>query len=385
MKFRYFIMMVVMVLAPFRPCSATDIFFQTIDAKDGLADNFVRDITRDTYGYIWISTINGLSRYDGYRLTNYMPMQFGGSANDVLMVRETADTTLWMVSVRDLYTYDRQQDTWQKDGATRLTAMGVEGTMRCFYIDDRHNLWVATEMGLYHYDYAQRKVQHFSNYSRSAIGHIVSKNGTTMIVTTDYKIYEVALKENRLIPRSQAPIESFNRDSKVFLDNRMNLWVFNSHQQAGSQWQLSLKNQQWRQMLELRQIGDAYVNAIAEDYDGHLWIGTGNAGIHVFEYQDDGQPMKELLSPKAFLPHSSHITCFYLDDNNTMWAGSAKLGVAFTDMNSPRFNHISTGDYEDVSSLMQDGKGNLWIGFDGGGLMMKSPTGTAMHFSTAMH
>ena len=223
-------MMVVMVLASFRPCSATDIFFQTIDTKDGLADNFVRDITRDTYGYIWIATINGLSRYDGYRLTNYMPILFGGSANDVSMVRETADTTLWIVSISDLYTYDRQQNTWQKDGAARLAALGVEGTMRRFYVDDRHNLWVATETGLYHYDYAQRKVQHFSNYS-----------------------------------------------------------------------------------------------------------------------------------------------------------GSAKLGVAFTDMNSPRFDHISTGEYEDVSSLIQDGKGNLWIGFDGGGLIMKSPTGTTTHFSTAMH
>lgn len=76
MKIRHFIMAVGMVLTSFLPCSATDIFFQTIDAKDGLADNFVRDITRDTYGYIWLSTINGISRYDGYRLTNYMPLQY---------------------------------------------------------------------------------------------------------------------------------------------------------------------------------------------------------------------------------------------------------------------------------------------------------------------
>ena len=386
MKIQHLIMAVGMILAPFQPCKATDIFFQTIDAKDGLADNFVRDITRDTYGYIWLSTINGLSRYDGYRLTNYMPLQFGGSGNDVSVVRETADTTLWMVSVHDLYTYDRKNNTWQKDGASRLADLGVEGTMRLFYVDDRRNLWVATETGLYHYDYSQRKVLHFSNYSRSAIGHIVAKNGTTMIVTTDYKIYEVALKENRLIMRSQAPLETYNRDSKVFLDNRMNLWVFNSHSQAGAQWQLSLKTWQWRRMSELQLMGDAYINAIAEDNDGHLWIGTGNADIHLFEYQDDGQLMKEMTSTKAFLPRSSHISCFYLDDNNTMWVGSAKLGVAFTDMNSPRFNHISTGEYEDVSSLMQDKKGNLWIGFDGSGLMMKSPSGNVVtHYSTAKH
>ena len=392
MKIRYIITTIAMVMTPLLPCVATNIFFRTIDAKDGLADNLVRDITRDTYGYVWFSTINGLSRYDGYRLLNYMPLQLGGSANDITAVRETADTTLWMISVRDLYTYNRAKDTWQKDGTTRLAKLGIEGTMTVFYVDDRHNLWVVTETGLYHYDYSQRKLYHFSNYSKSAIGHIVSRNGTTLVVTTDYKIYEVALKENRLILIAQAPLETYNRDSKVFLDNHMNLWVFNSHSQAGSQWQMSLKTRLWRQLTELQQMGNAHVNAITEDNDGHLWIGTGNADIHIFSYQDErlqmsdqgsGMKLKKVMSTKAFLPHSSHISCFYLDDNNTMWVGSAKLGVAFTDMNSPRFNHISTGDYEDVSSLLQDEKGNLWIGFDGGGVMMKTPTGNITHYSAS--
>ena len=381
MKIQHTIMTIAMVMTPLLPCVATNIFFRTIDAKNGLADNLVRDITRDTYGYVWFSTINGLSRYDGYRLLNYMPLQLGGNANDITAVRETADTTLWMISVGDLYTYDRAKDTWQKDGTTRLAKLGIEGTMTVFYVDDRHNLWVATETGLYHYDYSQRRLQHFSNYSKSAIGHIVSRNGTTLVVTTDYRIYEVALKESRLILTAQAPLETYIRDSKVYLDNHMNLWVFNSHSQAGSQWQLSLKTRQWRQLTELQQMGNAHVNAITEDNDGRLWIGTGNADIHIFAYQNNR--LEKVMGTKAFLPHSSHISCFYLDDNNTMWVGSAKLGVAYTDMNSPRFNHISTGDYEDVSSLLQDGKGNLWIGFDGGGVMMKSPTGTITHYSAS--
>jgi signal transduction histidine kinase/ligand-binding sensor domain-containing protein/DNA-binding NarL/FixJ family response regulator len=382
MKISHIIVTIGMVAASLQPCLAVDIFFRNIDAKDGLADNLVKDITRDSYGYLWFSTINGLSRYDGYRLLNYMPLQLGGRANQVTAVRETADTTLWMVSIHELYTYDRVKDTWQKDGAARLAKMGIEGAMTLFYVDDRHNLWVATETGLYHYDYSQHKLQHFSNYSRSAIGHIVSKNGTTLVVTTDYKIYEVALKENRLILIAQAPLETYNRDSMIFLDSHMNLWVFNSHSEAGTQWQFSLKTRQWRQLLELQQMGNAHVNAIAEDNDGHLWVGTGNADIQIFSYE--GDKLQLLMRTKAFLPHSSHTSCFYLDDNNTMWVGSAKLGIAYTDMNSPRFNHISTGDYEDVSSLLQDGKGNLWIGFDGGGVMMKSPTGAVTHYSASL-
>ena len=141
-----------LVFAQFLTCTANNFFFRTVDVKDGLSDNFVRDISSDSYGYVWFSTINGLSRYDGYRLHSYLPLQFGGHSNDVKAVRETADSTLWMLSMGELYTYTRSKDIWKKDGAERLSKLGVEGQMKVFYVDDKHNLWVATENGLYNYE-----------------------------------------------------------------------------------------------------------------------------------------------------------------------------------------------------------------------------------------
>ena len=370
-----------LVFAQFLTCTANNYFFRTVDVKDGLSDNFVRDISSDSYGYVWFSTINGLSRYDGYRMHSYMPRQFGGHSNDVKAVRETADSTLWMLSMGELYTYTRSKDIWKKDGAERLSKLGVEGSMKVFYVDDKHNLWVTTENGLYHYDYSRKKLKFIANFSKSPILHVVSKNDFAAVVTTDYKIYEVTLQEGRLIPVGQAPIVDYNRDSHVFIDNYMNLWIYNSHSLAGTQWLLSIKTRQWRQLPELKQMGNALVNTIAETNDGNLWIGTGNEGIHVFSYTNYGAGLERVTRMKAFKPYSSHISCFYLDNNNTMWVGSAKLGVAFTDMSSPNFNIVSTGDYEDVSSLVQDRSGNLWIGFDGGGVMMKSANGTESHFS----
>ena len=167
---------------------AENIYFNTVDATDGLADNFVRDVMADSDGYIWFSTINGLSRYDGYRLYNYMPQQ-NGSANDITMVRESADQTLWMLCAGELYTYSRTTDTWLKDGSTRLEQLGVDGAMKVFYIDDQHNLWVATDAGLYYYDYSVCRLHHIACTNKKTVLHIISKNGTTAIVTTDYRIY----------------------------------------------------------------------------------------------------------------------------------------------------------------------------------------------------
>ena len=38
---------------------------------DGLCSNAVSDIKQDGYGFIWIATWNGLSRFDGYNFYNY--------------------------------------------------------------------------------------------------------------------------------------------------------------------------------------------------------------------------------------------------------------------------------------------------------------------------
>lgn len=39
--------------------------------SDGLCSNAISDIKQDDYGYIWIATWNGLSRFDGYSFYNY--------------------------------------------------------------------------------------------------------------------------------------------------------------------------------------------------------------------------------------------------------------------------------------------------------------------------
>ena len=210
------------------------------------------------------------------------------------------------------------------------------------------------------------------------------------MVTTDYKIYKVEgerLKEEggrseepghlTFVTQHPSPITD-DRDSRVMMDRRMNLWIYHGHELAGTQWVYSLANGQWQQAEGLRQMGtDVTVNRIAEDNDGNLWVGTGNRGIYVFSW-----PANQMINVSAFTPMSSHISCLFPDGNHTMWVGSAKLGAAYADLTSPSFNLVSTGDREDVSALMEDGQGNLWIGFDGEGIIRRNPSGGTTSFST---
>lgn len=355
--------------------AATSWYFRTVDVKDGLADNFVRDIATDNEGYVWLSTINGVSRYDGYRFLNFQPQHYGGRTGDVAMVRQTADGTLWMrCTSGELFTYRPITQTWQKDGLERLRQMGMEGNnVSAFFIDEEGGLWVATERGIYHNEWqratddptgqAADRCRRYDCRGLGDVRHIVRRGGVTMAVTTDYNIYKVEDGGLTYVTRHPKP-SADRRDVRVMMDSRMNLWIYEAHSMAGSQWVYAVNDRQWRQATELAQLGNGVmVNAITEDNEGRLWVGTGNHGIYMLTHE--GQAGSIVTSR----PMSSHITCLFADRNNTMWAGSAKLGAAFADLNSPDFIHTITDGHEDVSALMEDAGGRLWIGFDGSGVM----------------
>jgi len=345
--------------------------FRTIDVKDGLADNFVRDITTDSEGYIWLSTINGLSRYDGYRFMNFQPQQWGGRSGDVAMVRETADHTLWMLTTSgEFFTYRRNEQTWHKDGEERLRQMGIKGnSIGTFHVDDTGQLWIATERGLWHITLSEKSHEFRGEFTGPVptgqpVRHIVTRNGTTLVVDALYNIYKVTANGRlTLLTRHPKP-GTEGRDSRALLDSRMNLWLYHAHEHAAGLSVWSLGSGEWYQPKALQLIGsDATVNAIAEDHEGRLWVATGNRGICVLDWNSS------VGTNTTLIPMSSHITCLYADHNNTMWAGMAKLGAAYADLNSPEFIHIATDGQEDVSALLEDAKGNLWIGFDGSGIM----------------
>ena len=56
------------------PANASiEIHARNLTATDGLANNSIRHIYQDSKGFIWFSTLNGLSRYDGNSFVTFRP------------------------------------------------------------------------------------------------------------------------------------------------------------------------------------------------------------------------------------------------------------------------------------------------------------------------
>lgn len=90
------------------------LYFSTTDRAQGLPDNYVNTIAEDSQGYIWIGTLGGISRYDGYQHHLYQLINPDGqTVNNVTNITVDDDGQLWATTVvGEVYLYEPDDDTF---------------------------------------------------------------------------------------------------------------------------------------------------------------------------------------------------------------------------------------------------------------------------------
>lgn len=81
--------------------------------SDGLPNNSIRYIYQDSKGFLWLATLNGLSRYDGNSFLTFRP-EIGDKVsladNRIYDLTEDKDGFLWISTTPELYScYDLQR------------------------------------------------------------------------------------------------------------------------------------------------------------------------------------------------------------------------------------------------------------------------------------
>ena len=219
--------------------------FRTLDVKGGLADNYVRDITRDSYGFMWFSTINGLSRYDGYIYKNFTLNEVGNFNSDVSRVMETADGTLWLVSGENKLTYNRQKDAIENNGKEIMSFLGIKSPTNKIYVDESHNLWASSNEALLYYNYTKKNLTVIPLNQKPDVIDIASRGDMTAILTNDGRFYRVDINSKKLIYEGETKLSNISRYHHLYLDSRMRLWIYTAHTPVERPLCYSLKENKW--------------------------------------------------------------------------------------------------------------------------------------------
>ncbi len=134
---------------------SADLHFSQLKTEQGLP--MIRALHRDNNGFLWIGTDGvGLFRYDGYSLKPYQPdSSISGSisSNRIVQIFQDSKGYIW-ISTRDgLNKYDVATDSFEvyhfnKDDGTSIS----NDLVYCTYEDSNGQLWVGSYKGLFLWD-----------------------------------------------------------------------------------------------------------------------------------------------------------------------------------------------------------------------------------------
>src|SRR5215470_20010438 len=119
---------------------------RTYTTSDGLPADNVNRILRDSRGFLWFCTEEGLSRFDGYQFTNYTTNQ-GLPHRLVTDVLETREGEYWIATGGGLSRFD-------PTGTPLFTTYHPSEDQRSWGVEvlkqDRNGaIWIGTDAGLY--------------------------------------------------------------------------------------------------------------------------------------------------------------------------------------------------------------------------------------------
>jgi len=372
-----------------------DIKFERIMVEDGLPNGFVHDILQDQQGFMWIATENGLSKYDGYKFTNYRhdPDDSSSiSSNLISALHEDRSGLLWVSTWGGLNKFIREKEVFIRYGYDRDNPASI-GSNHVECIDDfsyegKDVLWLGTATGLNKLD---PETGEFTRYPHTNRGHpyrfvealVVDTSGNVWVGSTEGGLHKFNPETRRYIHYRHDPGNpkslSSNLVWSLFEDQTGILWIGTSG--GGLNKYDSLKDQfisYHHDPSNPISLGNDIVLSIFEDKAGKLWVGSGEGGLNIFNRtkEEFTRYIHDPDDPNSLSDNT--VMCIDEDKSGMLWVGTWGGGLNKIDPQKSQFsqirhlpgnkNSLSNNDVTCVYESHYGGEAVLWIGTKNGGL-----------------
>lgn len=148
------------------------LYFKSIGISQGLSHQLVNAIVKDSLGFIWVGTAEGLNRYDGggfhvYRHEPGNPNSLSTSWINCLYI--TKDGSLFVGTEKGVNVYNPQNENFERISAEN-DSRNLLGNLRirCFCEDSKGSLWIGTLDGLIRFDRRSSQINFYklNHYDR---------------------------------------------------------------------------------------------------------------------------------------------------------------------------------------------------------------------------
>lgn len=356
--------------------------FKHLEVKDGLPNNQITTIIKDSKGFMWFATASGLARYDGYvfkvfRNERDNPRSLPDNYIDRMV--EDADGRLWLHTGVGYTYYDLHTESFADDVMKHLQSFEVMVPPDYVFVDSRKNEWYYTN---WNRCYLHRYGTDYSDTLRVEPGVLPThplksmaecKEGILMAFENG-AVYCIDRDDMHIRWRlTDIPEELGENNVEVytlFVDSDEYLWIYS----AKGVWVYNLANKKWvydRNQYVKRE-GQNMIRAVVQDRHGKIWVGKDQNGIDIVDKRTQevvSLSYRADADNDRGLQHNT-ISALYEDQDGVVWVGTHKKGVAYYNESIYKFAINQVGD---VNCIEDAGNGSLWLGTNDEGLIYWNP------------
>jgi signal transduction histidine kinase/ligand-binding sensor domain-containing protein len=334
-----------------------------INSDKGLSQNSVYAICKDSKGFLWIGTGDGLNRYDG---------------KEFVIFRNSLDQKR---SLKGFYINYKMQE------------------------DNRHCLWFSTERNLVEYNQITQTftdIIPFNLQGNKSIVTIDTLQNTIWFITAAQCLFSYNYIE-KVFQKYDFPLKDFEKNpfmiSVGFADGKENIWITSTN----GLFCFNKKNLSWQHFLKGRineactdiygnfwlinqdsvssydPVHSTFINykndfsktgsyiSITADATGKVWIGTLDGNLYYGEKDKKRLGFAGNINAMSGSQNTLEMRCLYFDSSNLLWVGTEGGGVIKLDLNPPNFNKYPSEIHSPlnslyIKSLLCDDDGKVWLG-----------------------
>ena len=322
--------------------------FDRKDISDGLSNTYINEIYKDSRGFIWIATQNGLNKYNAY----------------------------------EFHTYKHDEKNENSISSDRVL---------CVIEDQKGRVWAGTDNGLNQFDRSQGEFIYLkpdslsNNYPQVIVRMVEDQNGIIWVGTANqgFLKFDPEARTFEKPPLSHEIDERFYMPfvRSMMIDRDENLWV-GTNGFGIIKYKIETGEVKWyvHHLDSTYSTHLAYTFSLHQDPDGAIWAGTYVGGLAKYEPAEDNfRFIKNPFNTGEYIKNGA--MSIGTDHEGHLLVGANGGGLFRLDKEKETFfenylfdpiNENSISD-DFIGFLMVDESGIVWLGTENGGISIYDP------------
>jgi len=358
-----------------------NLYFHHLTPSQGLSQSTSGCIYRDSRGFVWIGSADGLNRFDGVRIKVYTTGA-GQLADPTIcgQILEDPRGDLWFCTLTTLHHYRRQSDDFDHIPLPNDHGIPLKD-FHAFHLDRQERLWIYGKGQLHWFDIQPNSsapsrfhpILSLDGYSfcfseRDSItgsGTLYAR-GIAGVIRYHYQADSLTLLDTLAISKAKDVFQ--DKNEVVWAGNAQGIWCLKAGVLLPP-----IHTFDGQPVGEVRQI-----QPYGEQY---LWAAT-NSGLYLMDkYTLQFIRHWEFDQRDPASLSMNNLSRLYIDPDQNMWLATWTKGIDYTNLNKLKFqtHRYYTGSQAGKSTLfmpgplVEDHHQHIWCGSQNHGLLALEP------------